>query len=1012
MARSRRLSAEIASVLDRSFYAGSLGASTALLAFAATVGTASESAVLRADIPAQPLAQALDAFRHQTGLALIYVSSVIGSQRSQPVASGLAAGEALGRMLQGTGLRFEYLSPRSVRIFAAGSPTPPGWTAPADAAISEVVVTASRREENLQDLPFTVQALGGEQLKQLSLTTFNDLLQYTANVTYSGNGPGTGNIFVRGLGSVGTGNQSQSTTAPFPNVALYLDEQSMQFPARNNDVYLVDLERVEVLEGPQGTLFGGGAQAGVIRYITRKPRLDVTSAEANAAYGTTAGGADNSRFNAMLNLPLVPGALALRTVIFSERRGGYIDNIPSTLSYKPGSAAAATGVSASNAALVGSDTNPNSYQGVRASLLWKLNPDWDLLLQQNFQDMEADGYFYAYPYDSNGTALQRNQIAAFTPAFTKDRYESTAWTLNGRFRSLSAIYTGSFMVRHIEGQQDYSNYLRNSYTSYYNCIGAKAGYFNDTYLPGTPPKGLEGTKLTCYAPVARWHDTTENQHQSHELRISTSPSSRLRGIFGTFWEKFVIFDQIDFDYMVIPQCDPANLSAALAGGPACLSAVGPFPGAFANDPGLREHTNTAFGTDAQRGYRQLAFFGSLDFDLVPNVLTATVGARHYRYDEFEDGSNFLTAANPLSLNHPNGTCTRASPANDRPNYPSCGHPFDLSESESGWVSRANLAWHITPDVMTYYAFSQGFRPGGYNRTDTSPGQHPIQRAPYCGHAASDPLCMTEPYRSNSYQYLTPVHWGSDSLVNHEMGIKSEFMNHRMVVNASAYRMRWSNVQWTLGDSPTFGTLGFVANGPSYTVKGLELQLAARVAEGLTLQGAAAWNHSEQTSTPCLKSSGITPGTPSNPTPAGQCITVINGRPYTNPWGPLGSSLPYSPPLQFNLRARYEWNVGLFRPFAMLSATHTAAMSTAPENYLSGEDPSNNPPSTAILRYTIPAYTTYDAALGVNHDRWTAQIQGSNLSNVYGPTNISSAQYITAVIPLRPRVVMAQFGYTF
>ena len=96
-------------------------------------------------------------------------------------------------------------------------------------------------------------------------------------MTYSGNGPGTGNIFMRGLGGIGSGNQSQSTTAAFPNVALYLDDQSMQFPARNNDVYMVDMERVEVLEGPQGTLFGGGAQAGAIRYITNKPKLNATS---------------------------------------------------------------------------------------------------------------------------------------------------------------------------------------------------------------------------------------------------------------------------------------------------------------------------------------------------------------------------------------------------------------------------------------------------------------------------------------------------------------------------------------------------------------------------------------------------------------------------------------------------------------------------------------------------------------------------------------------------------------
>src|SRR6202011_1265141 len=171
--------------------------------------------------------------------------------------------------------------------------------APADTAtatggeLQEIVAHSHRRTENIQDVPITVQAISGDQLRQLNVVNFNDLLKYTPNVTFSGNGPGTGNVFVRGLGGVGSGNQSQSTTAPFPNVALYLDDQSMQFPARNNDVYLVDMERVEVLEGPQGTLFGGGAQAGVIRYITNKPKLNVTEGTANASYDITAGGDPN-----------------------------------------------------------------------------------------------------------------------------------------------------------------------------------------------------------------------------------------------------------------------------------------------------------------------------------------------------------------------------------------------------------------------------------------------------------------------------------------------------------------------------------------------------------------------------------------------------------------------------------------------------------------------------------------------------------------------------------------------
>ena len=199
--------------------------------------------------------------------------------------------------------------------------------------LEEIVVTAQRRSENIQDVPITIQAMTGEQLSQLNVSSFNELLKYTPNVTYSGNGPGAGNIFLRGLSAGGAPNQSQATIAPFPNVALYLDDESMQFPGRNMDVYLADVQRVEVLEGPQGTLFGGGAQAGAVRYITNKPNLNKTEGNVNAGYGVTAGGSPNTNLNATFNLPLIDGKLAIRATIFTDHRGGYIDNVLGCLLY-------------------------------------------------------------------------------------------------------------------------------------------------------------------------------------------------------------------------------------------------------------------------------------------------------------------------------------------------------------------------------------------------------------------------------------------------------------------------------------------------------------------------------------------------------------------------------------------------------------------------------------------------------------------------------------------------------
>jgi len=131
-------------------------------------------------------------------------------------------------------------------------------------------------------------------------------------VTFSSNGPGQGNIYMRGLSVGFAGSQSSASINPFPNVATYLDEQSLTFPGRNLDVYMIDMERIEVLEGPQGTLFGGGAEAGALRYITNKPKLDVTRPRRRRLQHDGARRSETRARNAVLNLPLITGKLAVR----------------------------------------------------------------------------------------------------------------------------------------------------------------------------------------------------------------------------------------------------------------------------------------------------------------------------------------------------------------------------------------------------------------------------------------------------------------------------------------------------------------------------------------------------------------------------------------------------------------------------------------------------------------------------------------------------------------------------
>ena len=594
--------------------------------------------------------------------------------------------------------------------------------------------------------------------------------------------------------------------------------------------------------------------------------------------------------------------------------------------------------------------------------------------------------------------------SAFNPAYTRDRFDSTAWTLNGKIGDLKAVYTGSYMLRHIEGQQDYSNYWRSVYGVYYDCTGVGAPLFGNS--PDFPQS--TGKPLKCYAPVANWHDVVRNEHQSHELRVSTDEKARLRALVGVYWEKFVIDDNMSFNYLTIPTCSPANLSIALAGGPDCVSAVGPLPGVYGGDPSYSTDPGSGFGEDVQRGYKQTAEFASVDFDIVPQKLTLSAGTRHFKYDEFEEGSVWYAfTSNPLILDSPNGACTAQG---------KCGWPITLSKSESGFRSRLNLSWHVTPDVMVYYTFSQGFRPGGFNRVTSSAVIAPVLEAsaPYCGTASKDPRC--QPGGSlyglpNTYQFVENGNYSSDTLINNEVGIKSDLFDHRLVVNASVYRLNWDDVQaFAINLVNLCGCVAWT-NGPDYVIKGAELQVMARVTDALTLQGSGSWNSANLVDNPCLRSAGVTPLTPYNPTPAGQCITVVGGAPYLN-LANVGTAPPYSPPLTFNLRLRYDFELGGVNPFVWLGASHIGAMSNEPASFPDGNAPAQILADAGVARFRIPASTTFDGAVGMITDRWTLQLTASNLTDVYGPSNISSAQFIKGNIPLRPRVVMAQFSYRF
>ena len=796
---------------------------------------------------------------------------------------------------------------------------------PAEASsgeIPEVVVTATRRTENLQDVPIAITALTAETLAQLNVQTFDDVVKYLPNVSTASKGPGQNEIYMRGLSTTQGGSQGGGGINSFPNVAVYLDDQSVQLPSRNLDVYAADLERIEVLEGPQGTLYGAGAQAGAVRYITNKPKIDKTEAGFNASYSTTAHGDPSSSGEAYLNIPLIPDTLALRAVIYNESRGGYIHNVPGTFARSSsdigivnyfGGVVPPGSPTVSNYNLVNHAYNPTVYQGARLSALFKFNDDWDLLLQQSYQSLEADGV-YAY-----SPLLGDLNVQQYNPSSDKDKFEDTAWTLNGRIGLLKLVYTGGYLDRNVTQVTDYTAYARGEYAVYYQCNGPSL------------PKGSGSTNV-CYSPSAIWQDSERNTHQSHELRVSTPDEARARVILGAFWEDYKIEDNTNWFY--------GNQQAGFNG-------QAPIAGTTQIDPSLRP-AGDVFFDDITRGYKQTAGFGEFAFDVLPKQLTLSVGTRVYSMNTYELGS----ANSGYGCRFvPTGECQNGKNLN----------ADNLHKTFSGHKDKVSLSWKVVPDVLIYATYSEGFRPGGFNR-----GQGII--------TPNSPLYG---------KFEIPLYYSPDTLKNKEIGWKTAWLNHRLQFNGALYQEDWYNVQLAIFDPGLYGNQIFTANGPDYRVRGVEGDLIANVTEHLTVMSSFAWNSSSQQTAPSLVGNSGVP------------VSLF-------PTAGLGSTLAQSPPFQGNIRVRYELPFNEYTGYGQVAAQHSAHSYASVITQGAFESP----------RQDQSAYTTYDAALGVKKDAWGVEIYGENLSDTRAQLYVNGFDFVRLVTVNRPRTLGIRMSYKF
>ncbi|KQM93914.1 TonB-dependent receptor [Sphingomonas sp. Leaf22] len=560
----------------------------------------------------------------------------------------------------------------------------PAGPAPADDSQDEIIVTAQKRDENIQSVPISIQAIGTRRLDQLNVTSFADYSQLLPSVAFQSSQPGVTTVYMRGVASGGDGNHSGS----LPSVGVYLDEQPVTTIGGTPDIHIYDVARIESLAGPQGTLYGASSEAGTIRIITNKPDLKEFCGRVDGELNTVKSGGTGGRLEGMLNIPLSQNA-ALRVVGFYQHDAGFIDNVPGTRSFTGG-------ITVDNPEFVEKDYNDADLWGGRAALKIDLDDNWTVTPTILYQEQRAHGTF---GYDAKVGDLE---VQHFFPEYRRDRFVQAALTIEGKVGNWDLTYAGAYFDRRALQSSDYTDYAE-AYDSLYASVGGIAGYF---YFQNNAGQQIDSRQ--------RIIGTDHFKKMSQELRVASPQDERFRLVAGAFYQHQS--NRIGQDYRVADLAD--NLS------------VNGRPG-------------TLWLTEQYRVDKDYAVFGEASYDLLPK-LTLTAGGRAYIFDNsligfFGFGRDFdgppynaagssrtgvagcYTTTGALVRDNPGGTLLPAavggSPCTNLAQYVG-GSLRPRSVDGQGATYRLNLTWKPTDGLMFYGTWSKGFRPGGINRRAT------------------------------------------------------------------------------------------------------------------------------------------------------------------------------------------------------------------------------------------------------------------------------------------------------
>jgi outer membrane receptor protein involved in Fe transport len=525
------------------------------------------------------------------------------------------------------------------------------------AAPDEIVVTAQRREQLLQDVPISIQALGEARLEQAQVQNFDDYAKLLPSVSYQSFGPGQSQIFFRGVSSGGDGLH----IGPLPTTGLYIDEIPMTTIYGSVDFHVYDIARVEALAGSQGTLFGASSLSGTLRIITNKPDTGEFSGSVDAEVNKYGEGDWGGQLEGHVNLPISENA-ALRLVGYYSKMGGYIDNIPGTRTFTLDDNDPTTNLTVNNNALVEDDYNDVETYGGRAALAIDLDDNWTVTPQIIYQHLLSHGGFL---YDPRKGDLK---VTDYLPSRNKDRWYQAALTVTGKLSNWDIVYSGGYFERKVDNLQDYS---------YYSVAYDTYGYYATFFRDADTGAFLDPTEVQIFKD--KYTKLTQ------ELRVSSPSENSFRLTAGLFYQRQTDRDHADFNINGISNAEESVW-------------INPFPG----------FGDTIFMRRILRVDRDYAAFGQAEFDVSPTI-TLTAGLRGFIAKNTLFGFSGLLANVDDTDDDDNPLCLPTQ-RTDRP----CNN-VDKKNDESGVTYKFGASWKITPDAMVYATLSKGFRPGGNNR---------------------------------------------------------------------------------------------------------------------------------------------------------------------------------------------------------------------------------------------------------------------------------------------------------